>query len=344
MKLILKSLKQISYEMNIDNTDIKVEEFKKQIEAKHGFDAKGLKLIYNNTILEDSKQLSDYNLADDHVIMMISSKAKPINVNKQEEEKKEEPVPKTDKPKSEISKPVANKPVQATKSYDKEVQSLVDMGFGREQSTQALTAAKGDVQLAIEYLYNGIPSVGGGLNPQLHEFMDEDEEDEEYEGPMLDDLLSPEVLATLDLNNPNTIKTIASVVKIITSQDSSQLPDLLADIEETNPEIIEYIKNNESAFREELEKPLSEQDLVFFNNFAGAPSGEPNEEQGGEQQLEVEGVDKEVVERLKALGFTEEECIQAYIACDKDEMLAANLLIEGKYKDMEIDCKYLFNM
>jgi UV excision repair protein RAD23 len=354
MKLVLKSLKQISYEMVIESADITVEEFKKQIESKHGFEAKYLKLLYNGAVLADDKKLSDYNMADEHVIMMIYSKIKPINVKK-EEEKKEETVPKEgDKLKKDDKKEdkkETQKAVVPAKNYDKEIQNLVDMGFSKDQATAAINAAKGNVTMAVEYLYNGIPSTAQtGANPQFHEFLDEDyeeDEDEEYEGGAnILDILNPDVLSALDLKDPNTIKTIASVVKIITSQDSSQLPDILAEIEETNPEIIEFIKKHETVFRTELEKPLSEQDLVYFNNFAGAG---PVEEAGDEYTSPVENpdlsnTDKEVIERLKGLGFTEEECVQAYLACDKNEMMAANFLIENKYKDMDVDCKLFLNL
>ena len=62
-------------------------------------------------------------------------------------------------------------------------------------------------------------------------------------------VINPEFLSNLDLNNPEAIKTIASVAKIIISQDSSQLPDLLLDIEETKLDIIDFIKKNEASLR-----------------------------------------------------------------------------------------------
>jgi UV excision repair protein RAD23 len=347
MKIIVKSLKQISYEIDIMDASMTVETFKKEIENKHSFDSKSIKLLYNGVILEDNKLLSDYKIDNEHVLMMITSKIKPINVNK-EEEKKEQPVLEV-KPieKKEVKEPK----VIPIKSYDNEITNMVEMGFTKDQATSAINAAKGNLNLAIDYLYNGIPA-SQGVNPQLNEFLDEDEEEEYEAGAILDDLLSPEVLSHLDLNNPDNIKIIASVVKIITSQDSSQLPDILADIEETNPEIIEFIKKHEAKFREELEKPLNEQDIACFTNLGGDIHDEGSHIEGGHveglehmEHPDLTNTDNEVIERLKALGFSDAECIEAYFACDKNETMAANLLFENKYKeDMDVDCNIKFNI
>ena len=157
---------------------------------------------------------------------------------------------------------VQSKKVNKDKKYQSELTQLVEMGFSSDQASKALEAANGNISNAIDYLYNGLPVKH---QPQLSEFLDE--EDDDYDGPITLDL-DPEFLSNLDLNNPETIKTIASVVKIITTQDSSQLPDILMDIEETNPEIIEFIKKHEDKFKEEMEKPVNEEDLLYINNMA----------------------------------------------------------------------------
>ena len=41
----------------------------------------------------------------------------------------------------------------------------------------------------------------------------------------------------------------------------------------------------------------------------------------------------ESVNRLVALGFTQQQAAQAYLACDKNETLAANLLFDGGFGD-----------
>ena len=39
------------------------------------------------------------------------------------------------------------------------------------------------------------------------------------------------------------------------------------------------------------------------------------------------------VNNLMALGFTQQQAAQAYISCDKNEELAANLLFDGGFDD-----------
>ena len=43
-------------------------------------------------------------------------------------------------------------------NYTKELEQLLEMGFNKEKAYEAIKYAKGNLELAIDYLYNGIPN------------------------------------------------------------------------------------------------------------------------------------------------------------------------------------------
>jgi len=53
----------------------------------------------------------------------------------------------------------------------------------------------------------------------------------------------------------------------------------------------------------------------------------------GAQAISVTEEERDAIERLCRLGFERDQAIQAYFACDKDEMLAANFLFDQSEDD-----------
>ena len=62
--------------------------------------------------------------------------------------------------------------------------------------------------------------------------------------------------------------------------------------------------------------------------------GSPEMRGGGEQVLRLNEEEMAAVNRLTDMGFDRTEAAQAYLACDKNEALAANLLMDGGFGGM----------
>lgn len=188
--------------------------------------------------------------------------------------------------------------------------NLLSMGCEQAKAEQAIKAAKGNLQLAIDFYFNGIPE---NLNTNLNN--EENEQSEE-----------------------NPIKTVASIAKIICQNNPASLAPLLQNIGQNDPDLMNLIKENEEEFKRYLESPITEEDyraLSKFQQETGIGMGtESSNRQRGGVRIALSNEEKEAIKRLKELGnFSESDVVQAYIACDKNEEMTANYLFEQKMKD-----------
>ena len=146
----------LGYEIIIQSEKITVKDLKIEIEKLYSFDSTQIKLVHNGTILDNQKTLEEYKITENSTIIIMNVKTKKIqNQN----------IPKpTDYP--EKKDPIQIQPEKENKesisdilkdNLSIQVNSLVDMGFERSQVEIAVRAANGRIDLAIEYLNNGIP-------------------------------------------------------------------------------------------------------------------------------------------------------------------------------------------
>lgn len=341
MKLVIKSLKQVVYPVEVESDQVDVLELKKQIEKAHQFDHLTINLVFNGSKLVDAKKLCEYNIKEENVIIMMSSKAKPVNVNvaPQEEAKKEEKVDnKPSVAQTNVSTPQQQQPVvpaqpKPKKDYTNEVKMLTDMGFPKSESETAVNAARGNIDVAIEFLSTGIP-----------ENLPNEEEFEAGESQSVS----------------SALKNIASLVKILCQNDPSKFQNILLGLQQSSPEIVELIQENEAEFKELIQSPITEEDIRNFQALnqsvqmgglggmgmqegQAQAQGRRGQGQAGEFVLRLTKEEFEAVNRLKELGFNEREAVQAFIACDKNEEFAANFLMENRIREQEeelnIDCK-----
>ena len=324
MKIIIKNLKQVTYIVEINSEKLTILDLKKEIEKSHGFDSTTLKLLFNGVVLDDSKTLEEYKIKDESTIIMMNSRVKPKNIQ-QPPSNTDLNQPKKEEKKTEELKPgekKANEPKKAEEKYSQQINSLIDMGFEKSQAEAAIKAARGQIDLAVDFLYNGIPEGINDIAMGEEGNNDNDVNDENEEDP---------------------IKTIASVAKILCQNNPGALNELLQTIQQTNPDLMDLLKERENEFKTLLEQPINEQDYRAFQRFGnqmgiGGEGGEDaHHSYGGGQRkirLNLTPEEQEAIKRLKDSGnFSEADVIQAYIACDKNEELTANYLFEQKMKD-----------
>ena len=135
MKIIIKNLKQVQYNVEIESDEKTIKDLKKQIEKDHGFDSTIMELLHNGVILEDAKTLKDYNIKNENVFIMMNAKIK-AKINPPQEQP-----PSSISPPNSIEVPKSNEESNKSASVDK-VNSLVDMGYVKRKSRECSKCCK----------------------------------------------------------------------------------------------------------------------------------------------------------------------------------------------------------
>ncbi|KIY50202.1 UV excision repair protein Rad23 [Fistulina hepatica ATCC 64428] len=117
----------------------------------------------------------------------------------------------------------------------------------------------------------------------------------------------------------------------------AQLRELMAQ----NPAIIQPLIQNIAASNPHLAQLLAQNpELVMqlLGQFAAGEDDDMEGDEGGEvppgtHVVNVTPEENAAIQRLEALGFPRQLAIEAYLACDKNEELAANYLFENGFMD-----------
>jgi len=336
MKLIIKTIKGEVFNIEVETTD-KISDVKEKLFADKGFEVASQKLILRGKNTEDNTTLSDLGVKEgDFLVVMVSKKPagqaqpQPTTQISQPTEQKSEPTTGT-------AMQIENQP-QGTQSQSQSqtapagegtssllfgeqlnntITEICNMGFEREKVVQAMKAAYNNPDRAIEYLFNGIPQqtepqpsagqAGTGGLPGLGNIG----QGGQGENPA-------NVLAGLT-NDPNFQQLRAAI-----RNNPQMLQNVLAVIAQNNPQLFNLITQNQEAFT----KLLLEGD-----EGEGGHGGHHGGGGGGSHVIQVTPEEKAAIDRLCNLGFERSLVIEAYFACDKDEALAANYLLERQMED-----------
>lgn len=318
MFITFKTITQQSFKIDFD-LSLTIGEVKKKISEEKGdnlFPVDAQKLIYNGKILLDEQKLEDVNICEKKfVVVMVSKKKTEVSSASSSSAVAESKVEQsTAKPLSDVKIDDSTTIESKSKSEDvlpnheEVINAIQNMGYPREEVISALKKSFYDPDRAVEYLCNGIPddieqaAIDGDLNVN-----------EEHEAQGLDFLQ----------NNPQ----FQQVRELVRSQPHL-LHQIVQQIAENNPFLMDAIRNNQNEFLQLLNAPPSNP-VSFEREQTAVSSGQTI---GGSSDTNVVSInvsenDRSAIQRLMALGFAEQLVIEAYFACDKNEDLAANYIL-----------------
>ena len=103
MKVIIKNLKQVTFEIEVPSAQSTVLDLKMAIEKEKNLDHEQLKLLCLGVILDDAKKLEDYKIEEGSTIILMMSKVKVKNNDQKPPEQSANPKKKTKKKKKRKS-------------------------------------------------------------------------------------------------------------------------------------------------------------------------------------------------------------------------------------------------
>jgi len=214
-------------------------------------------------------------------------------------------------------------------AYEQVVTDIMGMGFEREQVVRALLASYNNPDRAVEYLCSGIPDT-----PATEQPVNPPRSGSTTTSPATNTTTTAPSTPQTQSSSDDPLAFLANFpqfhhMRTLVQRDSRLLPGYLQQIQQTNPRLIQLISENQPRFVEMLNAP----DLGTTES-GGQPTQPAAPE--GAHYIPISQEERQAIDRLHdALGFPEDQCLQAYIACDHNEELAANFLLSQENEDDE---------
>lgn len=271
-----------------------------------------------------------------------------------EEEKKEEtekPAESGDAPKEDAMQAASSNIVTGDQT-DEVIANIMAMGYPRDQVIAALRASFNNPDRAVEYLLTGnIPNVdfggapaggaGGGSDGGASGFampgavdapggldlsqdaVDMPTDDGEGEG----------VGAEGNANDPFAMlrqHPQFTALRMMVQQNPQMLQPVLQQLGQQNPEILRIIQQNQQAFIQMLNEPVTPEQMAQIQAQAAQMGMGEDVPPGHEQAvIQVTQEEKEIIDRIVGMGFDRNRVIEAFLACEKNEELTVNFLLSN---------------
>ncbi|GKV43967.1 hypothetical protein SLEP1_g51197 [Rubroshorea leprosula] len=220
------------------------------------------------------------------------------------------------------------------------IQQILDMGGGtwdRDTVVRALRAAYNNPERAVEYLYSGIPEEAElppvarppvsvpPTNPPVQP-QQPAQPAPPSTGPNANPLdLFPQGLPNMGsgaagagslefLRNSQQFQALRAMVQA----NPQILQPMLQELGKQNPNLVRLIQEHQADFLHLINEPVEGGEGNILGQLADAMP----------QTLTVTPEEREAIERLEAMGFDRATVLQVFFACNKNEELAANYLLD----------------
>ncbi|EDW24437.1 GL23402 [Drosophila persimilis] len=313
MKLSIRTLDQRVITLEMDEGQ-NVLALKKRLVSMPGISQSvdSLQLIYGGRIMEDGLPLSEYKIAEDKFLVMMG-KQKVQQVTKVELEKKPKETASaatgagsatSGDTGAETYATGGGNPTSSVAPNEEMVQRLMGMGYEEMPVRAALSASFNHPELAIEYLIAQIPSeaASGTASPVS---------------------VSPSVAEMAVNLAPLMSDPRFAQVREMILQNPDQLEAILGQMSGSNPEVFEALRNHHGEFV----------DLLNYDLSVLSDDDEFPQQADSAQQTPLTAAEAAAVDRLTALGFQHDLAVQVYLACNKNEELAADVLFRQSEED-----------
>ncbi|KAH9667593.1 ubiquitin receptor RAD23b [Citrus sinensis] len=358
MKLTVKTLKGSHFEIRVQPSDT-VMAVKKNIEdvqGKDNYPCGQQLLIHNGKVLKDETTLADNKVSEDGFLVVMLSKSKTLGSAGASSAQPAHTTPPTTAPSSNSTPPQeasvpppansdtygqAASNLVAGNDLEQTIQQIMDMGGGtwdKETVTRALQAAYNNPERAVDYLYSGIPETAEVAVPVAHFPASQAAETGAAGAAPVSgvpnssplNMFPQETLSgapagglgSLDfLRNNQQFQALRSMVQ----SNPQILQPMLQELGKQNPQLLRLIQEHQTEFLQLINEPVDGSEGDMFDQ----------PEQDMPHAINVTPAEQEAIQRLEAMGFDRALVIEAFLACDRNEELAANYLLEnaGDFED-----------
>ncbi|XP_054253354.1 UV excision repair protein RAD23 homolog B isoform X2 [Indicator indicator] len=316
MQITLKTLQQQTFRIDIDPEET-VKALKEKIESERGQDAfpvAGQKLIYAGKILNDDTALKEYKIDEKNFVVVMVTKPKAA-AGATQQSNATTTISSTTAAPTPVTAPVpAAAPVPAPVPPPPALDAVAC-------ESEPVSAPK--EEKPVENPPAEAPAA-------LSSLATDSTTGDTSRSNLFEDAISALGHPLEFLRNQPQFQQMRQIIQ----QNPSLLPALLQQIGRENPQLLQQISQHQEHFIHMLNEPVLESHQGLSGSDDGASTGGVVEAGNGHMNyIQVTPQEKEAIERLKALGFPEGLVIQAYFACEKNENLAANFLLQQNFDE-----------